>query len=41
MRFSEIKKQNKTVLLIANSSWYFYNFRKELISEIKKKVINY
>ena len=37
MRFSEIKKQNKTILLIANSSWYFYNFRKELISKIKKK----
>lgn len=31
------KRFNKKVVLIANTSWYFYNFRKELIFEIKKK----
>ena len=31
------KKPSKSIVLIANTSWYLYNFRKELISDLKSK----
>ena len=30
-------KTSKSIVLIANTSWYLYNFRKELISDLKAK----
>ena len=29
--------QKKTILIIANCTWYLYNFRSELIDELHKK----
>ena len=30
-------KKNKTVLVVANCTWYLYNFRKELLKDLNKK----
>lgn len=38
MRIS--KKREKKVLIVANCTWYLYNFRKELLSELKAKGYN-
>ena len=32
--------RNKTVLIVSNCTWYLYNFRHELLNELKKKGYN-
>ena len=32
--------ENKNILIVSNCTWYLYNFRKELLSELKNKGYN-
>ena len=34
---TNIKGRMKSVLIVSNCTWYLYNFRKELLNELKEK----
>ena len=34
---ANIKGKNKSVLIVSNCTWYLYNFRKELLNDLKEK----
>ena len=33
----EIDNKNKSVLIVSNCTWYLYNFRYELLEDLKNK----